>query len=374
MWLDNIVIKPNIILTANTSWYIHNFRKNLIESLLNDGYNPIILAPDDSYSGYFHVEYHNIKIKSQSKNLISDIVLLTDYLRLYRKLKPDLVLNFTLKPNLYSTIAASINKIPVINNITGLGDVFTEGSIINKIVGYLYRFSQPRADFIFFQNREDMKVFSNWGILKTDKYDLLPGSGVDTEWFYFSDLPEREKFIFLFLGRLLKKKGVNEYVKAAEILNQEFKNTEFQILGFPDVDNPGSISLSEVEEWQDQGIISFLGQTEDVRSYIKKADCIVLPSYYREGVPRSLLEALSMGRPIITTDNTGCRDVVDNDVNGFICLPADIQSLVEVMKKMMELPYSDRANMGFRGREKALHFFDEKTVINKYLSIIKRII
>ena len=268
------MIRQLIILTANTSWYLYNFRNNLVKKLKEQGYRPLILSPEDEYSRLFQVEYKHINIKGMSKNPLSDLKLYTEYLRIYSKYKPELVLNFTLKPNLYSTLAAARLKIPVINNITGLGEVFTKNDIVSRIVKRLYKLSQVRADHIFFQNREDLELFSKLDILDKTAHDILPGSGIDTEKFYYSDIPVSEQFSFLFLGRFLEKKGVREYAEAAETLRNNNKNIEFRMLGFPDVDNPGAISLREINQWQTAGKIIYLGNAEDVRQYISDADCI----------------------------------------------------------------------------------------------------
>jgi len=361
-----------VAIVSNSSWSFVNFRFNLIKEIKNKGYSIALIAPEDEYSNILPYDYFSIKIKNKVTNPIEEILLIYKFYRLYKKIKPDIILHFTTKPNIYGTIASKLCNIPCINNITGLGVVFTRKSILSKIVLKLYKCSQKYAAKVFFQNNDDLKLFLEKKIINNFKADLLPGSGVDTEKFKpISRSKKSNNFIFLLFGRMLYDKGVGIYVEAARILKKKYKNLEFQLLGFLDLQNPSSISTEQMRVWEKVGIINYLGTTDNVRDIIAGADCIVLPSFYGEGVPRSLLEAASMGKPIITTNNVGCREVIDDGITGFLCNPRDTQDLILKMEKMMSLSEKERIIMGKKGRQKILCDFNERLVIEKYIKLIE---
>jgi glycosyltransferase involved in cell wall biosynthesis len=215
-----------------------------------------------------------------------------------------------------------------------------------------------------------MHLFINKKIIKKTYAERLPGSGIDHHKFApYAIMKTNTQFTFLLSARMIWDKGIGVYVEAARILKNKYNNIEFQLLGFMDVKNPAAISREKMRQWVDAGTVNYLGETDNVIDYILKADCIVLPSY-REGVPRSLLEAASLAKPIITTDCSGCRDVVDDGINGYLCKPNDALDLAEKMERMINLSDKERSIMGLRGREKMIHEFDEKVVIQRYLDIV----
>ena len=361
-----------VILVSNTAWSIFNFRSGLMKKLDEEGYQIISIAPFDEYAHKIPYEYHEIKMNNKGTNPFEDFVLFLRFFLLYRKLKPDVILHFTPKPNIYGTLAAKLLRKPCINNIAGLGTVFIQESLVTKIARILYRLSQKSAQKIFFQNREDQEIFQKFGIFENT--DLLPGSGINTKKFS----PQEKKsnnnyFAFLLHSRLIWDKGVGEFVAAARKIKRKNPNVKFQILGFLDVENTSAISKEQMNKWVDEGVIDYLGAVIDVREYIANSDCVVLPSYYREGVPRALLEAASMEKPIITTNNVGCKDVVDDGVNGFLCETKSVDDLVDKMQQMLLLTLKERNEMGIKGREKVIREFDEQIVIRKYFEEIEQI-
>ncbi|HIP12820.1 MAG TPA: glycosyltransferase family 1 protein, partial [Arcobacter sp.] len=250
------------------------------------------------------------------------------------------------------------------------GTLFIKESPVTKIAKLLYKVSQSKADRVFFQNRDDFNFFTDKGIVTSTQCDVLPGSGVDTNRFKPQYKEESSKVRFLLIARMIWEKGIGEYVQAAREIQKINPNVEFCLLGFLDVQNPGAITKSEMDEWVEEGVINYLGISDNVDEVIQTADCVVLPSYYREGTPKTLLESGSSGKPIITTDSVGCRDVVDHGINGYICEPRSWEDLKLKIEMFLELDYEARLEMGKRSREKMTREFDEKIVINKYLDLL----
>ena len=365
----------HIAIVSNTSWYIFNFRSNLIEKIISKGYHVTSIAPFDRYSPRLKeigCEYININIDNNGKNPLRDLKTLFDFYRIYSQIKPEVILHYTPKPNIYGSFAARLAKIPFINNIAGLGNTFIHKGVVNFIVRILYKLSQGHSHKVFLQNPDDFKLFTQSQLVRSDKADLLPGSGVDIHKFFPQEKKRKQKFCFLFIARLLWEKGVKEYVEAASILRESVSDLEFQLLGFVENNNSRSVSEKQIRNWEQECHVKWLGSVEDVRPYIAEADCVVLPSY-REGTPRSLLEAASMGKPIITTDAVGCRQVVEHGVNGFLCKAKDSADLASVMQRMLELTDQERMRMGKKSRDKMVREFDEQIVINKYLETIEEL-
>jgi len=374
--------KKTIAIALNTSWNIYNFRLGLLKALHDEGNHIVCIAPRDDYSQElekFGFEYHDIAINNKGTNPIEDAKLVVDFYKLYKKVSPDVILQYTIKPNVYGSVAAGLLDIPVISNISGLGTVFLNDSLSSKIARLLYKVALKFPKKVFFQNAHDRQLFIDLKLASESKTDLLPGSGIDTEKFKPLQLEKRDegRVKFLFIARLVKDKGLMEFVDAARAIcakKEQYQVTpEFYILGSYYPGNPTAIREDEMHQWEEEGIVTYLGASNDVQSVISKYDCIVLPSY-REGLSRVLLEAASMAKPIVTTDVPGCKDVVDDGVNGYMCQVKDADSLKEAMEKMIALSDDQRREMGQRGREKVMAEFDEKLVIEKYKSAIKEII
>lgn len=365
-----------IIITINTSWNIFNFRIGLLKALQKEGYKIVCVAPHDDYSKELKnlgFEYHNIQMNNKGTNPLEDLKLIKDYYNLYKKINPDVILQYTIKPNIYGSIAARLSGKKVISNISGLGTVFLNDSLSSKIARWLYKVSLVK-NTVFFQNSEDKNLFVKNGLVKESQTGLLPGSGINTQNYKPDEnYIENEKLTFMMIARLVKDKGIIEYIEAIKVIKEKYPNEKFKLLGSLYPANPTAVSKSELNSWINDGLIEYLGHSDDVKSEILKVDCIVLPSY-REGLSRVLLEAGSLAKPIITTNTPGCKDVVDNNINGFLCEVKSSSDLVIQIEKMINLSSEDRKQMGLKSREKIVNEFEEQIVIDKYMKEIDKII
>src|SRR5262249_50370240 len=294
--------------------------------------------------------------------------------RLFRDERIDAVLSFTPKGNVYSGLAIRDPSVTFVANLSGLGRAFSRDSWLPWVAMAMFKRSLTRATAVLFQNGDDMKLLVGRGIVDGAKARRVPGSGVDLQKFALrDDNPARdgEEIVFLLVARLLWEKGIGEYVEAARRLKLRYPRIRFQVLG-PLEPGPMGVPQSTMCAWRSEGTIEYLGVAEDVRAAMADADCVVLPTYYREGVPRSLLEAAALGKPVITTDLAGCRDAVTDGATGYLCNPRDVGDLVATLEKFICLPAHRRAEMGRRGREKMELEFDEAFVIDQYMRLISR--
>lgn len=364
---------PTIVISANSSWNIVNFRGGLIRALRNRGYRIVVAAPEDKQTsrlGEFGATFVHVPMNSSGLSIAEDLRLLLRYLKIFRKIKPFAYLGFTAKPNIYGSLAARAVGAKVINNVSGLGTVFIKRGPLTALLVQLYRFSFRTSSRVFFQNREDMELFITSRTVRRQQAELLPGSGVDLARFRPGDgVRAAGPFRFLLVGRLLWDKGVAEYVEAARLVSRSHPEVRFQILGPAGVNNRTAVPSSFLERWRAETAIEYLGESDDVRMAMEQADCIVLPSY-REGLPRALLEGSAMGKPLIATDVPGCRDVVVDGETGYLCEVRSANSLAAAMLKMLELPAAERLAMGRRGRRKVEQEFCESLVIAKYLDAL----
>lgn len=370
-------MNKKIVISVNTAWNICNFRSGLVKALTRHGYEVLVMSGDDEYASQLAslgCRFKRLSLDNHGTNASHDLALLIKYWRVLQSVRPLVYLGFTIKPNVYGSIAASGLSIPVINNVAGLGATFMHSSMMTTLVKQLYRLSLRRSSKVFFQNRDDQKLFLEAGLAREAVTDVLPGSGIDLE--HFRPLPmapmDKRHFRFLLVARMLKDKGVEEYAAAARIVQRIMPSVQFQLLGAVDATNPNSIPRERIAEWERNGLAQYLDKTDDVRPYLANADCIVLPSY-REGVPHSLLEAAAAGRPIIASDVVGCRDIVDDDANGFLCKVKSATDLADKMIRMVKLAPEQRLRMGETGRAKVVREFDENIVIGRYLSAIQQI-
>jgi glycosyltransferase involved in cell wall biosynthesis len=366
-----------IVIFLNTAWNLINFRSGLIKSLVEHGYEVIAVAPFDEYATQLSTlgcRFIPLPMDNKGTNPGRDLLLMVRFFNLMRSERPDVFLGYTVKPNIYGSLVANALQIPVINNVAGLGTVFTKGGWLNQLVRRLYRIALSRSSKVFFQNDEDRQLFVSGRLVAEPIAGRLPGSGIDLVKFQPTSLPAGTDVRFLLIARMLWDKGVGEYVEAARLLKQRGIDAECCLLGFLDVQNPAAISRKQMDEWVAEGVVRYLGMSNNVREQIAQADCIVLPSFYPEGTPRTLLEAAAMARPIVTTDSVGCRDVVDDCVNGYLCIPKDASDLAGKMEKIVSMTPAEREAMGLRGREKVEREFDEKIVISKYLEAIEAIL
>lgn len=367
----------HICIAANTTWYTYNFRGRLIAELIEHGFRVSVLSPPDEYVerivalGAQHVP---VSMNNASTNPFTEMITVARIVGLLWRVRPAVMLTFTPKINIYASLAARLLGIPVIATVSGLGRAFTAGGWLEAVVRRLYWFAFHTPHVVFFENEEDRAEFIRAGLVKEGKTQRLPGSGVDVDRF----LPTRressdKEFFFLLAARLLWDKGVGEFVEAARLIQAEHPAVRFRLLGFLGVKNPSAVSRKQIDVWSQESVVEYLGAVDDVRGIYAEADCMVLPSY-REGVPRTLLEAASMGIPIITTNAVGCRDAVEEGVTGFLCRPKDAMDLADKMRKMLSLQPEERRRMGQAGRKKMILEFDERIVIGKYLQAIRDIV
>ena len=359
----------HIVFSGNHAWGMWNYRGHVLAHFAARGVRVSVLAPYDATwfpkLQELGCEVHHISINAKGPNPIKDMGLYLQYRRMFKKLRPDASITYTIKPNIYGSLAAQSLKIPYLPITTGLGYVFLQRGIVPWIAKQLYRFAFSHARKVWFLNQDDVRTFQDSKLVDAGHVEQLPGEGIDLDHFALTGLPVSPQTTFLLIGRMLTDKGVREFVGAASYVRHHYPATRFLLLGAVWKDNPAAISSTQLDDWQRQGYVEYLGATTDVRPYIAQADCVVLPSY-REGVPCTLMEAAAMGRPLIATDVPGCREVVQDGVNGFLCKAKDAVSLADAMKRMISLSAEERQQMGLRGRRLMEERFDIRLIIKRY--------
>lgn len=356
-----------ITLSANTSWYLFNFRASTIRRFIHDGYRVVCLSPHDDYSqklvGELGAEWLPLAMDNMGSNPIKDMGLVIRFWRLYRRLKPVAAFHFTIKNNVYGTWAARLAGVPAINNVSGLGTAFIRSGLVPTIVRLLYKTSQPFAHRVFCQNEEDFTQLVESKLVASKRLELLPGSGVDLDRFHPA-LQEKHAgpFRFLYAGRMLADKGLTELIAAVRAINGNGVQCSLWLSGFADVENVSSISHQQLQKWGEQPGIDWLGPSDSMEKIYGAVDCVVLPSY-REGLPRSLLEAGAMGLPVVATNVPGCRNIVEDGFNGLLCEAKNSESLRQAMQKMLEMTTAERADMGENGRTLISQKFSEHLVV-----------
>ena len=365
-----------IIISLNTTWNIYNFRLNLIKALQNEGHHVIAVAPKDDYVSKLEsngVTCYNIKLNSKGINPIKDLFLTYQYFLLFKKLKPDCVLSYTIKPNIYGNLAARLLNIPTINNISGLGTLFIKKSIATYIGKLLYKLSLSSSNHVFFQNNDDKSLFTDKKLVIKKQSSVIPGSGVDINRFNFTRTRNNANK-FLFVGRLISDKGVFEYLDAAVTILEKYPKKEFLLIGEFGSNNKTALTSKELNHYiNNYPQIKYLGKTDNVIDILQSVDVMILPSY-REGLSKSLIEAASMKLPIITTNVPGCRDVVEGGFNGLLCEVRSKLSLEKAISKMIDLKEEDRLQFGLNGRKKVINRFSIEIVNKIYLNKINEII
>lgn len=363
-----------MVLVGNSSFKLANFREGLIKILANRGCEVIAIAPRDGYSHQFanwQIKYIELPMDATGTSPASELLLLYRLLRIFRQERPNAALTYTIKPNIYGALAARSCGAVCLPNITGLGSAFDKQGLMSGLATQLYRLALRDCPRVFLQNPEDLGLFLEKRLARPDQALLLPGSGVDLTRFAQTPLPGHgPAATFLLSARMLRDKGVEVFAEAASTVKAEFPQARFQLLG-PLVEGKASgLTGAELSSLTANGDVEYLGATQDVRPFLAGADCIVLPSFYREGTPRSLLEAAAMGRAIITTDTPGCRDVVEDGRNGFLCAPRDAHALAERMRDFIQLSAEERVAMGNASRRLASDRFDEAIVVEAYLEAL----
>ena len=362
-----------ILILANHFITIYAFRKELVEELIKDG-NEVFLALPESKDNTFFSEMGckliNTPLDRRGTNPISDMKLLLQYIRIIKKSKPDIILTYTIKPNIYGGIASRICKSKVIHTVTGLGSVYIQDMWQKEIVVLLNRLAFKKASKIYFLNEDNEKFYKKLKIISSNNDTaIVPGSGVNLEKFKYMELLPTSKITFTFIGRILKDKGIEEFLFAAKILINKYNNIKFQVVGF--VDEKKYIEL--LDRYQKKGIIEYLGKRDDIPKIMAESTCIVLPSY-GEGRGTVLQEGAAIGRALITCDTYGCKENVEEGYNGFLCKVADPESLTCAMEEFIKLSHEEKVLMGMRSRKKAEIEFDRNIIVNEYMQGIKKIL
>lgn len=371
----------HVVIIANTSWFVSNFFASSIREFQQKCYRVTVLAPFDAYSHKLEeigCEFCNLEIDRSGGNPLKEFRTILEMSRLLRKLQPDAILSFTPKVNIYTSLVMRLLKLPHISTVSGLGAIFTERGLRSFAGKLLLRLSQRQIDHVVFQNPDDHKLYLERNLICDKKTSRINGIGIDLDRFKpHQDLTGKpnEPVRFLLFARLLKSKGVELYVEAAEATKQALakKNisSEFSLLGFVDEEHPHGIQESTIQSWHNAGHINYLGSSNSVESIIAEHDCIVLPTFYREGMPQSLMEASAMAKPIITTNFPGSREVVDHGITGLMIRPKSLDDLVRSMSLIAELSPEDRAKMGLAGRAKAELEFCHTTIASHYIKQIE---
>ncbi|MBF9060066.1 glycosyltransferase [Rhodobacterales bacterium HKCCSP123] len=359
----------HVLISVNAAWNVWNFRTPLVEALIADGHSVTVLAPRDDTAPKLEAMGCRIRpldMSVKGMNPVRDAMLVGRLWREFRALRPDIVLSFTIKNNLYGALAAKAARTPFVPNVTGLGTAFLSGGGLERVAVRLYRGAFRGLPIVFFQNEDDRALFVGRGLVSDAQARLLPGSGIDLERFSAVPYPAAETGpVFLMIARLLRDKGVIEYVEAARRVRKLYPEAQFRLLGEADAANRSAISLQTVRAWEQEKVIEYLGTTDDVRPVIAKAHCVVLPSY-REGAPRTLIEAAAMARPLVATDVPGCRSVVADGETGLLCAARSAESLAEACLRILALGPEERAAMGMAGRRKMEREYDQAIVVKAY--------
>lgn len=358
-----------ILILANSDIGLYKFRRELIEVLLRK-YKIFISLPKGQFvqdfidmgCGFIQTEFER-----RSMNPINELKLLYTYKRIITELNPDMILSYTIKPNLYGGLIVSTKKIPYIVNITGLGSAVEKNILLQKFIVAFYKVSLRNVKTVFFQNLENQKYFEKHKIA-LGKHVLIPGSGVNLDYYQAADYPDLNVIKFVFVARIMREKGIDQYLEMAEAIREKHSDVEFHICGFCEQDYE-----KKLEEYSEKGIVKYHGMVCDMRDIYRRVHCVVHPTYYPEGLSNVLLEALATARPVITTDRPGCREAVENGVNGFLVKEKNTEDLINKVEQFIALPRAQKKEMGLAGRKKAEKEFDRNIVIREYLKAIKKL-
>lgn len=357
-----------ILILANDAEGLYKFRKELIQELIANGNKVYISLPEGKFIRNLEklgCRFINTYVDRRGINPKTDAKLMLFYMRLIKKFHPDLVITYTIKPNIYGNMMSRFLRIPYAANITGLGTAFQKDGMVKKLVIFLYKVALKKAKVVFFENVENQKIMQDLGIVRKEQVCLLNGAGVNLDEYPFCEYPEDGKIRFLFIGRVMKEKGVNELFEAAERLKKERDNVFFDIVG-PMEEN----YRKRIEELTEKGIIEYYGYQEDVKPFIKNCHCFVLPSYH-EGMANTLLESAAMGRPLITSRIHGCLETVEDGKTGYLCRCKNAEELYTRMKQFLNLTHEERKIMGFDGRKRMVEKFDKKQVVETTIRKLK---
>lgn len=344
---------------------LYNFRKELVKKLVDDGNEVFISIPKANENSFFSdmgCKIIETPVDRRGVNPIRDFGLILNYIKIMKKLKPDIIFSYTIKPNIYGCIASNFTKNKQVSNITGTGATFLKKNAVSIIAKILYKLSIKKSYKVFFQNSGDKDFFVANKMVRNN-YAMLPGSGVNLEQYEVYELPYEDEINFIFIGRVMKLKGMEQYLECAKSIKENQPNTNFYIAGFIEEEKYKEI----IEDYHAKGIINYIGFQNDIKSWIKKCHCTILPSHGGEGVPNVLLESAAMGRICIASNINGSKDVIDDEVTGYLFQAGNAEDLIDKVEKFLGLDYEDKKQMGLAGRKKVEREFDRQIVIETYL-------
>lgn len=363
-------MKKKVLILVNHTVVIYNFRKELVERLVRDGYEVYLSCPQGNRIEELKsmgCKYIETEIERHGMNPFADLKLIRHYKKIMREIKPDIVLSYTIKPNIYGGVAARSCKVPQVANITGLGTAVEGSGLSKKLVLFLYKFGLRKATKVFFQNQSNLE-FCRANKLVGENYNLLPGSGVNLTEHCFEVYPDdREKIVFLIIGRVMKSKGADEILEAAEYIKSRYDNAVFRFIGFCDEEE----YQTKIDVAEDKGIVEFCGNQTDVHPFIKESHATIMASYH-EGMSNVLLETAATGRPVLASDIPGCKETFDPYVSGIPFKPKDSKDLIRAIEEFIAMPHEKRKAMGIAGRKKVEEQFDRQIVVNKYIEVIEK--
>ncbi|MCG1009931.1 glycosyltransferase family 4 protein, partial [Salinicoccus sp. ID82-1] len=363
--MDKNKSQKRVLFLVNHDVVIYNFRLEIVKALISEGYQVYISSPYGERIDEL-VELGCIYIKTEvnrhGKNVFQELALMKHYRKILKNIRPDVILTYTIKPNIYGGFVASMLKIPYIANITGLGTAVEEKSLMQKLTVLLYKIAFRRIDTIYFQNKVNQLFFENQNIYP-DTHKMLPGSGVNLDHFKLQEYPQEESIQFIFISRIMKSKGIEEYLAAAKHIRNKYPQSVFHILGFCEEDYQ-----ARLRQLHNEGIVNYHGMQRDIRPFLEKVHCTVHPSFYPEGLSNVLLESAACGRPLITTDRPGCREVVEEGYNGYLVETRNTATLIEAIERFIDLPYEEKVKLGENSRKKVESEYDRTIVVNSYLA------
>ena len=359
-----------ILILTNKDVGLYKFRKELLEEFRNNNFEVYASLPPGEFVKNIEdlgCKVIETELNRRGTNPFEDIKLFNTYKKLVKEIKPDVVLTYTIKPNVYGGIVCQQNNIPYISNVTGLGSALENKGILQLLTKYMYKAGIKGAKKVFFQNQDNLDFMINNHII-SDNYDLIPGSGVNLSQYEYHEYPNDDILHFVFAGRMMAEKGFNEYLESAEYIHNKYPNTKFHICGIKEEDY-----YAKVEKLVEDGVCVYHGLVDNMKEIYDNTHCTVLPTYYPEGMSNVLLESLACGRPIITTDRPGCKEIVEDGVNGYIVKAKDTNDVIEKIEKFISLSNSERAQLGINGRNKVEKQFDRRIIIDKYMEAINGI-
>ena len=358
-----------VLIVANADIGLYKFRKELLEELVKNNEVYIALPKGEFYNELVAIgcRYIVTELDRHGTNPLKEFKVVSLYKRIIKEVKPDIVFTYTIKPNVYAGIACASLNVPYVANVTGLGTAVENPGIMQFVTVNLYRYGLRKAQKVFFQNTENRDFMVNKGVVK-GKHDMLPGSGVNLNSYTVSEYPNGDTVDFVFVSRIMKEKGIDQYLDAAKEIRKRHPETRFHICGFCE-----QAYEEELQKLNEDGTIIYHGLVKDMAAIYRQMSCTIHPTYYPEGLSNVLLESAASGRPIITTNRSGCREVVDNGINGYVVEEKNSQDLIEKIEMFLAKSIEERKQMGLAGRKKVEKEFNRQIVIDKYLGEMKRI-